>query len=107
MKKFNVREFTETDWYMLGGAERFNDTHGPLVFDEFKYTDDTICIADKNGIQLIVDDDEYHLRIKSCPWSYYVARNFIQVFLRSIENLTEKEMKLYVEILNFEKVRVK
>lgn len=105
MKKFNVREFTEIDWYMIGGAERFDDGHEPWVFDDFKYAEGTIIIADQNGLQIIVDENEYRLQVNHRCWNCYLAKNIVSTFLKSIESFTGKEIKLYLDILNFEKRR--
>lgn len=103
MKKFNVREFTETDWYMLGGAERFDDGHEPFVADEFEYAD-IIVIADVNGLQIVTAENEYHLPIEKDnlrSWDSGLAEEFFRVFVGSIARLTDEEIISYCKTLGF------
>lgn len=60
MVNAEIREFNETDWRLLGGAEKFSDGHEPFVVDNFPYVD-MIMAADKNGIQVIKDQEEFIL----------------------------------------------
>ena len=103
MRVPSIRQFTEQDWNLLGGAEKFTDGCEPFVADDFEYSE-VIAIADRNGLQILVDGDEYRLSIikeNLNSWESGLAEEFFRIFIGSIAGLTDDETILYCRGIGF------
>lgn len=103
MRVPQVREFNEQDWCLLGGAEKFHDGRGPFIADDFEYGD-MIAIADLNGLQILINGEEYHLSIireNLRHWESALAEEFFRIFVGSISGLTDEEAILYCKGIGF------
>lgn len=106
MRVSSIRTFNEQDWYLLGGAEKFTDNRGPFIADDFEYGD-MIAIADINGLQILINGEEYHLSIvrdNLSHWDSALAEEFFRIFVGSISGLTDEEAALYCKGIGFRSV---
>ena len=105
MATTRIRKFNKQDWALLGGAEKFSDGSEPFIVDEFEYAD-TMAIADRDGLQLITPDNEYHMNITTTEgaWNSKLAEGFFKNLINDIQSMTEEEMVSYCSCLGFRPV---
>lgn len=99
-----IRKFTEQDWYLLGGAEKFHDGHEPLIADDFEYGD-IIAVVDVNGLQVLINGNEYCFTVnKNFNWDSILAKKVLRLFVRLISNLTDEEAIYLCKNIGFKPV---
>ena len=112
MKTPKIREFNTTDWMLLAGAEKFvswdwvtgsNKLEDPLICDDFEYTS-CILVADKNGIQAILDCGCLCLE-NDCPeWDQSIAMKDLENLIKTVDSCDtdEEVIQILQEKYNFE-----
>ena len=104
MKTPEIREFNTQDWMLLAGAEPFADGHDPLVIDNFPYVD-MIMTADKSGLTIITEDEEYHLPSSNTDLATYdVMKSVLEAVVDCMFMTSEFDLEYYIAGFGFNKI---